>query len=65
MPIIGDATTWSITSDNYRGVIYDCNICIILVSEEVTMKLKADRASGKYEEEYGNVYREIGYLLLI
>ena len=29
MMIVGDATTWSITSDNSKGVIYDCNIFII------------------------------------
>jgi hypothetical protein len=28
MMIIGDATTWSITSDDYRGVIYVRNIFI-------------------------------------
>ncbi len=27
--LIGDATTWSVTSDNSRGVIYNCNVFII------------------------------------
>jgi hypothetical protein len=29
MMIVGDATTWSVTSDDSRGVIYNCNIFII------------------------------------
>jgi len=29
MTIVGDATTWSITSDDYRGVIYNRNIFTI------------------------------------
>ncbi len=29
MMIVGDATTWSVTSDNSRGVIYDHNTVLI------------------------------------
>jgi len=29
MMIVGDATTWSITADDFRGVIYNGNIFII------------------------------------
>jgi hypothetical protein len=29
MMIVGDATTWSITSDDSRGVMYDCYILIM------------------------------------
>jgi hypothetical protein len=29
MMTVGDATTWSVTSDNSRGVIYDHNIVLI------------------------------------
>ncbi len=38
MTIIGDATIWSITSDNYRGVIYDSNIFIKQVTRTITIK---------------------------
>jgi hypothetical protein len=37
MTIVSDATTWSITyehhSDNFRGVIYVCNIFVIQATE--------------------------------
>ncbi len=29
MMIVGDATTWSVTSDDSGSAIYDCNISII------------------------------------
>ncbi len=32
MTIVGDATTWNVTSDDSRGVIYDRNIFIIQAS---------------------------------
>jgi hypothetical protein len=31
--IVGDATTWSVTSDNSRGVIYGHEIFIILATD--------------------------------
>jgi hypothetical protein len=33
MMIIGDAPTWSITSDVSGGVLYDCNIFIIQATD--------------------------------
>jgi hypothetical protein len=33
MMVIGDATTWSITSDNSRGVIYNHNIFMIQATD--------------------------------
>jgi hypothetical protein len=33
MTIISDSTTWSVTSDDSRGVIYNCNIFIIQATD--------------------------------
>jgi len=33
MAVVGDATTWSITFDDSRGVIYDRNIFMIKVTD--------------------------------
>jgi hypothetical protein len=35
MTIIGDATTWSVTSDGSRGVVYDRNIFIIKATRDI------------------------------
>jgi len=36
MTIVGDATTWSVTSDDSRGVIYDRNVFTIQVTGSST-----------------------------
>jgi hypothetical protein len=33
MMIVGDATTWSITSDNSKGVIYNRNIFTVQATD--------------------------------
>ncbi len=46
MTIIGDATTWSVTSDNSRGVIYDRNI--VKIQATVTKEAKFYKIATRF-----------------
>jgi hypothetical protein len=46
MMIVGDATTWSVTSDNSRGVICDPNVFIIQATGGRNWKLIYPDANG-------------------
>ncbi len=46
MMIVGDAATWSVTSDNSRGVIYNCNVFIIQTTGGRNWKLIYPDANG-------------------